>query len=123
MSDLAREATRRLVIERGWRSGTSLEDWAALILDRFGHRPPAVAHQYHVGTWRIDFAWVDLKVALELDGWHHRSPEGAAHDVHRDAVLRARGWLVLRVDDRGSETERKHQLYRVIEVVNALSAQ
>jgi len=49
--------------------------------------------------YRIDFAYVPERVAIEVDGPHHRRPEVAARDRRRDAYLRARGWEVLRFDE------------------------
>lgn len=121
MATTARRITKDLVASRGWVPGTDLEDWAALRLSRL-YTPESVRQQYRIGAYRIDFAWPSLRVALELDGWHHRSPEGAAKDAARDCELRAAGWLIFRVDDRGDEDQRADQLSRVIEVVNALHA-
>jgi very-short-patch-repair endonuclease len=45
--------------------------------------------------WRLDFAWPDLKIALEYDGYeaHERR---AVQDAARDEDLRRRGWVVIR---------------------------
>lgn len=45
--------------------------------------------------YRLDFAWVEPKIALEYDGREaHEGRELA--DARRDADLRSRGWLVVR---------------------------
>jgi very-short-patch-repair endonuclease len=108
------------VCEWGWRPGTTLENRVARRLHLWRWRPDVVAQQYRVGRYRLDFAWPGIKVALEADGWHHRSPEGAAHDVQRDADLRAAGWLVFHVDDRGGDEHLQEQLVRVSQVVRLL---
>jgi very-short-patch-repair endonuclease len=51
----------------------------------------------------VDFAVPDIQIAIEADGWYHRSPEGSAHDAERDSWLRLKGRIVLRVDDRYGE--------------------
>ncbi len=57
--------------------------------------------QYRVGRYRLDFAWPELKVAVETDGWATHGPrEGFEADRARDAALMARGWRVLRVTYR-----------------------
>lgn len=51
------------------------------------------------GHFRLDFAYVEAKLAVEVDGPHHRLPEVAARDDRRDAVLRALGWEVVRFSE------------------------
>lgn len=92
-------AYRSLIEERGWRSGTALENRVAFRLSRLTWTTDEVLQQHRVGKYRIDFAWPKLKLALEVDGWHHRRPETAAKDAERDAYLRAEGWITFRVDD------------------------
>jgi len=50
-------------------------------------------------TYRLDFAYPHVLVAIEVDGPHHRRPEVAARDRRRDAHLASLGWLVLRFDE------------------------
>jgi very-short-patch-repair endonuclease len=104
------QSIQRLVEARGWDLGTTLENRVCLILSSFGFRPEQVAQQYRVGRYRLDFAAPDVKVAIEADGWVHRSPETAAKDAERDSWLRSQGWLVLRVDDRHGEESLKEQM-------------
>lgn len=113
--------TRDLVVQRGWRAGTTLENAAARRLSGV-FEPAEVRQQHAVDRYRIDFAWPDVMLALEVDGWHHRSPEGAAHDALRDAVLRAAGWLVVRVDDRHGRDVMDEQVVRVCRLVHGLRA-
>jgi very-short-patch-repair endonuclease len=111
--------TKAVIEEKGWIAGTSLENQVALLLHRFSFRPDQVAQQHRAEGYRLDFAWPRIKVALEVDGWHHRSPEGAARDARRDATLRAAGWLVFRVDDLDLESL-PTQVARVAQVVRML---
>jgi very-short-patch-repair endonuclease len=44
-----------------------------------------------------DFAWPDVKVVVELDGWEtHRTHKAFEADRRRDVALRLAGWTVLR---------------------------
>ena len=47
-------------------------------------------------TWRLDFAWPDLRVAAEYDGvdWHS-GPEAFLRDRRRTAALLDLGWVVV----------------------------
>jgi very-short-patch-repair endonuclease len=50
---------------------------------------------------RLDAAWPDVKLAVELDGAaFHGSPEARERDLRRDAALAALGWVVLRFSYR-----------------------
>jgi hypothetical protein len=75
---------------------------------------PAPAVQYPVclrtqGPVRLDFAWPERMVAVEIDGFRwHADPESHAHDSTRANALAAGGWTVLRATptelrDRPSE--------------------
>jgi hypothetical protein len=51
---------------------------------------------------RLDFAWPDEKVAVEMDGFrYHSSPDAHAHDRERDIVLGELGWIVIRITPTG----------------------
>lgn len=48
------------------------------------------------GHFRLDFAYCEVKLAIEVDGPHHLLPEVRARDVRRDRRLRQLGWDVMR---------------------------
>jgi hypothetical protein len=54
--------------------------------------------QYPIDTYRVDFAIVDRKLVLEVDGhsFHEKTPQQAARDRERDRNLYQKGWTVLR---------------------------
>lgn len=72
------------------------------VLNLFRHRSlPSSVGQYRVelptGHVRLDRAWPEARVAVELDGArHHTSPEDRERDLARDTALAALGWVVLR---------------------------
>lgn len=115
-------ATLGVIEQRGWRPGTTLENQIALILSRMGWKPDEVVQQHRAGRFRLDFAWPKQRVCVEADGWHHRSPEGAARDAERDSWLRSEGWLVFRVDDRYGEESMTIQLAHVGRLIRHLIA-
>lgn len=72
------------------------------VLNVFRHASlPRSVGQYRValanGTVKLDRAWPEVKLAVELDGArHHTSPDDRQRDLARDAALAAIGWVVLR---------------------------
>jgi very-short-patch-repair endonuclease len=49
--------------------------------------------QHPIGPFIVDFACIEKKLAIEVDGGQHSECEA---DVHRDELLRARGFTILR---------------------------
>lgn len=84
--------------EKGWHVRIGTEARAALALNRCGVEPSQVTTQHRVGKFWLDFAFVDRKIAIEIDGPLHFHPDAATRDRLRDYTLRAAGWIVLRVD-------------------------
>ena len=72
------------------------------VLRVFSHRSlPRSVGQYPVQLptrrIRLDRAWPEVKLAVELDGaQHHTSPADRQKDLARDRELAALGWIVLR---------------------------
>lgn len=61
---------------------------------------------------RVDFAWPEYRVALEIDGYrHHSSPDAHAHDSRRETAIRANDWLVGRTTPK--EVEQTPELVMV----------
>lgn len=56
-----------------------------------------VTTQHVVGKYRLDFAFVDEKLCVEVDGRsYHSNDEAFARDRSRDRWLMANGWRVIR---------------------------
>jgi len=54
--------------------------------------------QFPLGTYRLDFAFPDVRVDLEIDGeQHYLDPRLVGHDQRRTEKLKACGWRVVRV--------------------------
>lgn len=104
LSERANVGGRRLLletldlIEDGCQS--ELEAHGVLTVFRHPSVPRSVG-QYRVRlptrVVRLDRAWPEAKLAVELDGVrHHTSPEDRQADLARDRELAGAGWLVLR---------------------------
>jgi very-short-patch-repair endonuclease len=70
------------------------------VLRRFGLPLPTLQHEVWVGdrlVARVDGAYIDQKIAIELDGYRfHGSPEAFQYDRIRQNRLVELGWTVLR---------------------------
>jgi very-short-patch-repair endonuclease len=54
-------------------------------------------NEFPVGIYSIDFAWVDKKRAIEIDGDQHEKPDYKTRDKRKDKKLNEEGWKVLRI--------------------------
>ena len=62
---------------------------------------PQPIAQHPVGRYRLDFAWPELRVAVETDGWAtHGRRQAFEYDRAMDGFLLAAGWRILRVTYR-----------------------
>lgn len=53
--------------------------------------------EHPAGKYRIDFAWVNKKRAIEIDGSQHERKEHLDRDIQKDMFLRTKGWSILRI--------------------------
>jgi very-short-patch-repair endonuclease len=84
-------------------------------------QPRAEYRFHHTRHWRLDFAWPEVKLALEVEGGTymttasgHRSISGLARDLAKYNELACAGWLLLRVRPEQLELESGEAL-RLIE--------
>lgn len=102
-----KERKRELAIERledktcnfGWNGKESYpEKYFREFIESMGAVKGVDFFQnYPVGRYRLDFAYVDEKHYIEIDGGQHLEPERIEHDIKRDAWLQTRGWTGLRI--------------------------
>ena len=69
--------------------------WARLRRHDFGGRK--FRRQHPIGCYIADFACVECRLVLEVDGATHATPEERAYDARRDAYMRRHKWRVMRV--------------------------
>jgi very-short-patch-repair endonuclease len=53
--------------------------------------------QHPIGPFIADFASIDARLVVEIDGATHSTDAERAYDQRRENYLKARGWRVLRV--------------------------
>lgn len=69
----------------------------------FGIPAPVTEHRFHpTRKWRFDYAWVEQKVALEVEGavWtggRHTRGSGYVKDLEKYSEAAILGWCVIRV--------------------------
>ena len=109
--------------KRGWpvpKVGT--ERATARLLCGWSVEAPVLQHQ--VGRYRLDFAWPQYRIALEIDGWHHDRPEQAQRGWERHRWLTRQGWLVIHVDPEAPNGEELLvQIARLIDAANPIEEQ
>jgi very-short-patch-repair endonuclease len=64
--------------------------------------------EFPIPPYTVDFCCVELQFIVEVDGKHHETDEGRAHDGQRDRFLKQLGYQVLRV--KGYEVLREDSL-------------
>lgn len=81
------------------KSGPSeLELMFAKQLTVLGIQPPQREFKFHPNRdWRLDYAWPDRRLAVEVQGMPHRIRERFLSDVEKLAMAQIHGWRVLLV--------------------------
>jgi very-short-patch-repair endonuclease len=68
--------------------------WSQLRRETLGHR---FRKQHPIGPYVADFACVEARLVVEVDGATHGSDEEIAYDRQRTAFIETNGWRVVRV--------------------------
>ncbi|MDQ2826376.1 MAG: type IV toxin-antitoxin system AbiEi family antitoxin domain-containing protein [Actinomycetota bacterium] len=104
-------AVEELLLQRlpGCGPGDSdLETRVLRLLVAAGFPPPVQQHRVRLGgrTFRIDLAYPELCLAIELDGWEfHRARTAFDDDRSRANLLVVQGWAVVRFTSRSTDEE------------------
>ncbi len=70
--------------------------------------------EYKVGKWFVDFANIDKKLALEIDGKQHEYADRKASDEIKDEFLKNNGWNILRIKWKKITKEFREELIKSI---------
>jgi very-short-patch-repair endonuclease len=100
------------------KAESPMESEARLVM--IDHGLPTPTLQFEIvdrsgRTWRVDFAWPDLKVAVEYEGFDfHSSPDDLRRDRQKRAALHELDWTVIGivVDD---VRRRPYEMARLID--------
>lgn len=109
---------KRLVSERRRSPATEspLEVQVLRWLRRNGLEPPARQHPVRLrdGTLRLDFAWPEHRIALEVEGYAwHSDRQSWERDMARHDLLVDRGWRVMRITKRRLDCEAEAMAQRL----------
>lgn len=100
------ENLRTLAIERvkngthkGWKSREKFKDSYPESFFRtvLNNNNIKFEKEYPQGKWFIDFAILDKKIALEIDGKQHLQEDRKLSDQRKDEYLTSQGWIVHRI--------------------------
>lgn len=92
------------------------------LLRSVGLPAPVREHRFHpVRRWRFDYAWIEHKVALEVEGgvWtggRHTRGAGFTNDLEKYSEAAIMGWCVLRVTPRDLLRQGKNLVVRALTI-------
>lgn len=95
------------------------EEFIKECLDALGYRIDIdYERQYPVlDRYVLDFAFIEEKIAIEIDGAYHRIKRNIVKDEIRDKKLRANDWVVLRIPEKKFKENGTYWKYLIYEVV------
>jgi very-short-patch-repair endonuclease len=100
----------------GWTIGSNLGEIKLVkAFDLARLKADEVEQQFRLGPYRLDFAAPRVYLAIEADGYHHRTEKGRWSDRRRDKQLAEWGWSTWRIDiDRDDSIETLAERFRLI---------
>lgn len=70
--------------------------------------------RHHVGKHRLDFAFLEEKIDVELDGiTFHGSPDRQRKDQTRDKALNSKGWIVYRLSAWDAKNKKEFHIQNI----------
>ncbi len=111
-------AKMRKSMERHLRTNASIQELTLLrALNERGYFPK---FQHAACRAVMDFAFVDLKIGIEVDGVYHVTrPERQEKDLIRDEELEREGWILLRFFNEEIVYQLDECINEIIELVDA----
>ena len=74
----------------------------------------SLKRELRCGRWFIDFADVEQKIAIEIDGKQHELPERKAKDIEKGTYLVSQGWIVYRIKWKKYTKEFREELKQML---------
>ena len=79
--------------------------------------------EYPILRYSLDFAFVDLKLDIEIDGGTHNSESVIKKDFERDRRLRELGWTILRIKAIDIKTNIDKEFKKMREALDLFESQ
>lgn len=98
-SDLTKKRHENGDTSIGWQSRNklSLSYPEKITLDYLNNKNISFKREYKIGKYFIDFAFINKKIALEIDGRTHDDYDVIEKDKRKDKFLKSKGWKVYRI--------------------------
>lgn len=82
------------------------------------HSKYSIKEKYNFGKYFFDFAFVDLKLDVEIDGGQHISSQKAIeHDILRDNYTKSLGWNVYRINWKDLQRNPNEEIKKFLQLV------
>lgn len=94
--------------QTAWRlkNKSYLENMFEIFLQERGYADKyLIQREYSIFPYFIDFAFVDLKIAIEIDGSQHLLEDRLERDKKKDMLLQEQGWKVIRIAENVIKTD------------------
>lgn len=76
-----------------------------------------IYREYSVFPYFIDFAFIDVKVAVEIDGSQHLEEDRKKRDEEKDDLLKSKGWRILRISSNEVIRDGKNALDSLLSIL------
>ena len=96
LSEKAKERVKNGT-HKGWISRKVISYPEKFFMKVLQNNKISYEHNFPAYTYFIDFAILDKKVALEIDGKQHLLPERLESDQKKDSTLKEMGWKIYRI--------------------------
>jgi very-short-patch-repair endonuclease/DNA-directed RNA polymerase subunit RPC12/RpoP len=74
--------------------------------------------EYNVGIYSIDFAWIEKKIAIEIDGEQHNEPHYKLRDERKDKCLLENNWKVYRIKWKDLHNNPKETIKKIKDIID-----
>lgn len=88
------------------------------LVEREWDKKYSIKREYSVFPYFIDFAFLNEKVAVEIDGSQHLIPERKLKDDEKDKLLISNGWNVVRISENKIKTDIDNVFDMILQVLN-----
>lgn len=78
-----------------------------------------IIREQPVFPYFIDFAFVDIMLAVEIDGSQHELPERKESDNKKDELLKSKGWRIFRVTAKEVQSEGNSVIIKLKEFIGS----